>query len=250
MQDSTRHIIRRIFTTLTAISLIAYWVFAGTYFKESADKTSCNKIDICITDSSEYQFIEKGIIEHCLLENNLYPLRKLVDNREVAKIEDYLNNMSLVRNAECFRAVNGDILIELNQRCPMFHIMTADKEYYIDKERKVMPTSTNFTAWLPIVTGTLSEDFAKGELYDFIDYIQSNEYWTEQIDQIEINKKQHITLSTRTGVRKIILGDITHYEKKLKKLILLREQYPNESLGNKYQSLNLSYNDLIFCSKN
>lgn len=157
--------------------------------------------------------------------------------------------MDFVKRAECYKKNNGDVVIIIFQRFPVFLVINNKYRYYIDTEREKMPTSSTFTAWLPIVSGFVSEKSAKTDLYDFIVYIKNDDFWSNHFGQIYINNKQELELIARNGVCKIYFGNLSNYKDKLKNLRAWYEQYPEAAWSSKYSCVDLSYEKLIYCKK-
>lgn len=249
MTDKTKYIIKIIASTITILAIIGYGIFAFVKFGNYGAQNVCNKIQVKIVDDNDYKFIQPNDIITQLNECNIYPIGETISHKQTNQIEKCVEAMNLVKRAECYKKNNGDVVVSVYQRHPMFLVVNGNNGYYIDTERKKMPTSSKFTAWLPVVSGFVSEKFAKKDLYDFIVYINNDEFWSNHFGQIYINQKQEIELISKNGVYNIYLGKLSNYQDKLKKLRAWYEQYPEAAWGNKYSRVDLSYEKLIYCIK-
>ena len=153
-------------------------------FSNVKETEVCKKINIYKQESSNDNFIKTDDISQRLMEKGLFPLNKKLDYAKVNKIERCLRKMNFVKRAECYRTNNGNLVVTLWQRHPILHVITEYNSYYIDQDRKRMPTSKNFTSLMPIVSGCVTESFAKKELYDFVVFLSKDEFWNAHIDQI------------------------------------------------------------------
>ena len=232
-----------IFVSLIALAYITYSIIM---FSNVKGTEVCKKINIYKQESSNDNFIKTDDISQRLMEKGLFPLNKKLDYAKVNKIERCLRKMNFVKRAECYRTNNGNLVVTLWQRHPILHVITEYNSYYIDQDRKRMPTSKNFTSLMPIVSGCVTESFAKKELYDFVVFLSKDEFWNAHIDQIYVLPNKKIELVPKIGTAKVMLGTIDNYEKKMEKLSAFYKAYPEYAFGDKYETINLEYNKLIY----
>ena len=112
-----------------------------------------------------------------------------------------------------------------------------------------MPLSRRFTAYLPIATGAIKEDFAKTDLYKFALFLHNDKFWNAQIEQIVVLPNQDIKLIPRVGDHQIILGNLYGYKERLDKLLAFYENGLNETGWNKYSVINLKFDKQVVCTK-
>ena len=120
--------------------------------------------------------------------------------------------------------------------------------YYIDLYRERMPTSQNYTFYLPLAIGDITEEFAKNELYDFVMYISDKPSWDAWIEQIIVNRNNKVQLVPRAGDFKVTLGTLDDYKEKLDKLKLFIDKGLNTVGWNRYSDVNLEYNNQVVCT--
>ena len=154
----------------------------------------------------------------------------------------------MVRNAECFKTPDGKLEIDIEQRAPILQVLGLEN-YYVDDLRKTIPVSPEYTAYVPVATGNISKSLATGKLFDFVEYIKKDSFWTNQITQIYINDSSKVFLVPRVGDHTIILGNFDRYEKKLEKLKKLYLYGLNKIGWNQYKTIDLQYKDQVVCSK-
>ena len=84
---------------------------------------------------------------------------------------------------------------------------------------------------------------------DLAKYISSDSLWNAQIVQIYLKDNKEIELVPRVGNHTILLGDITNYQEKLRKLYLFYEKGVNQVGWNDYKEINLKFRNQIVCVK-
>ena len=127
--------------------------------------------------------------------------------------------------------------------------MSGTSGYYVDKERKTMPTVLKQTAYVPIVTGSVKPQFATEELYDLIVFIQNNNFLKAQISQIHVYPNHEIELIPRVGNQIIYLGTVENYESKLKKLLVFYDKAIAKVGWETYSKIDLQYKDQVVCTR-
>lgn len=128
-------------------------------------------------------------------------------------------------------------------------IISGFESYYIDENGDIMPTTSSFTAYLPLATGYITHSYAKSQLYPMAVYLKNNPFWDAQIEQIYVTENNEIELIPRIGDNLILLGKIDNFEQKLENLQCLYEQALSKVGWNKYDTINLKYNNQVICSK-
>ncbi len=250
MNPKVKHILSLIAIITCITCLLGYCIFALIYFKKPDQKIQCNRVSVCVKDSMEHGFVNASMIYDHLAKHNINPIGTLIGIEEAHRIEKSIAQLSPIKKVECYMGYKGDFHINLYQRCPLFRVLPVEgKSYYMDNERRPMPTSSLFTAYTPIVTGNVNTHFAQGELYDFMQYLLLDKDWAALFYEVHVDEKQNIRLTSRQGIAYIELGKLTHYESKMEKLRAWYLQYPHKNDANIYKKITITYDELIFCTK-
>ena len=241
--------IKKIALIVVSVVFLSYLIYAAISFTHTPQEQVCSTIHIFKIDSVDYNFIKRKEIEKQLTDNNIYPIGRKIDFAFTHAIEEKIKEMNYVKRVECYRTNHGDVVIRIWQRQPIVRIITPFYSYYIDQDRKKMPISKDFTVILPIVSGIVTESFAKNELFDFVTYITNDSFWNAQIDQIYIKENKKIELVPKVGLYTITLGTLDDYETKLKKLYAFYKTYPEFALTDTYSNINIEYKKLLYATK-
>jgi len=239
---------KNIFIGFFTILVISYFVFSLSYFSGREKTNVCKNLEIVLADSSNIQLITQKDIAQILEENELNPLGKTIKFIRTESIEDILHKNPMIKVAECYKTPTGTVTVRIEQRCPKFRVVGFES-YYIDIDRKPMPISPNYAAYVPVVSGRVTVSMAKGKMFDFITYIVDNPFWNAQIEQIYVRDDLKIELVPRVSDAIIVLGTLDNYQSKLEKLYKLYQKGFNVIGWNKYKVIDLQYKDQIVCSK-
>jgi len=237
---------------ITGICLLAgYLIFAAFYFQEKPMDGVCTKFEVEVKNStSEDQFVDTENIIKYIKEKGLDPTGKQLKNVNSNAIEEAILSNQLVKKADVFVTNNGAIKASIEERKPILRVISnSGDNYYVDNEGMKMPLSKRFTAYLPVATGAIKEDFAKADLYKFALFLHQDKFWNAQIEQIVVLPNNDIKLIPRVGDHQIILGNLQNYKERLDKLMAFYENGLNEAGWNKYSTINLKFDKQVVCTK-
>lgn len=238
---------------IIGLCLVAgYLVFAAFYFQGKPKDGVCSGFEVEVNSESDSdQFVEAKDIARYVKEKGLDPTGKHLGNVNTNTIEEVIMTNQLVKKANVYVTNNGSIKASIEERKPILRIINNEgQNYYIDDEGKKMPLSGRFTAYLPVATGAIKEDFAKTYLYKFALFLHNDKFWNAQIEQIVVLPNKDIKLIPRVGEHQIILGSISEeYKDRLDRLMTFYVNGLNESGWNKYSVINLKFNKQVVCTK-
>ena len=76
-------------------------------------------------------------------------------------------------------------------------------------------------------------------------HVKSEDVTAELLNSY-LSAHKKIELVPKIGTAKVMLGTIDNYEKKMEKLSAFYKAYPEYAFGDKYETINLEYNKLIY----
>ncbi len=237
---------------ITGICLLAgYLLFSVFYFQGKPKDGVCANFEVEVKNgTADEQFIDTEDIVKYVKEKGLDPTGKQIKDINTNKIEEAILSNQLVKKADVFVTNNNAIRVSIEERKPVLRIISSvGDNYYIDDEGNKMPLSKYFTAYLPIATGVIKEDFAKTELYKFALFLHNDKFWNAQIEQIIVLPGQDIELIPRVGEHRIVLGNLQEYKERLDKLLAFYENGLNQTGWNKYSIINLKFDKQVVCTK-
>ncbi|MCL1942078.1 MAG: hypothetical protein FWF54_00800 [Candidatus Azobacteroides sp.] len=235
---------------ILSIALIAgYVVFAVIKFSDKPEEELCKGMNVQVTDSASIQFIKTKDVELFLKKNRLIPVGKRIKDINTEDIECKLKTIPIIETAECYRSPDGIVHIRVTQRNPIMRIMSNSDDYYIDENSRIIPVSSNFIVFLPVATGNIDSVYAKTTLRDFAVFLKKSDFWTAQIEQIDVMPNKDVVLIPRVGDHQILLGSLDRFEDKLNRLMVFYQKGLSETGWNKYDKIDLKFGDQIICTK-
>jgi len=241
---------RKLIILIGLSALAIYIVFAVATFAFKSDTQICNNLEIVVKDSTRLNFITPKEMRQLLTSNGLNPVGMNMSDVPADKIEAMLKNQSRIKQVVCYKTPSGAFHIELTQREPVLRVMLNNgKSYYVDCDGVIIPDSDNFTAYVPVATGAVSEKLAKGALYDFALFLRRDKFWNAQIEQIYVGTDENVEIIPRVGNQIILLGKLDNYEYKLKKLFALYKNGFSRTGWNCYRQIDLRFENQVVCTK-
>lgn len=235
-------IISIVFATL----LGGYLLFALAYFPGKDRYPVCSGVSIRVEDKDERSFVSEKELQDYIITHCGELVGDSIHYKQLAMLEETLKKHPMLRYADVWCSPEGLLHMTVAQRVPVLRVL-ADENYFVDSDRRLMPVRSTTASYVPVVTGRVPQHFAKGELYDFVCWLEEQDYWRAQIEQINVVSPQMIELVPRVGSGVIILGSLDDYESKLKKLKKLYRDGFSKFGWNDYKEIDLRFKGQVVC---
>ena len=172
------------------------------------------------------------------------------DNKEIIdlnQLESALNSNPMIKNAEVYMSVNGQLSAEIEQKRPIARVHT-NASYYIDDEGVYMPLSANYSARVPLVTGMVYKT-KLDKIFKVAKKIDEDEFLKQHVIEIHQNDDESIDLRLRMYDFNIQLGDLSKLEKKINNFKAFYKKATKDRTLNTFSSVNLRFDNQVICTK-
>ena len=232
------------------IAIAVYLIMAITAFNQPVEKASiCSEVKIDIKKNAMEGFLNVNEVKSLLQRNNLYPLAQPMQFVNTRNIEDVLRKSPFVEKAECYKTQGGHVCIDLTQRMPILRVMADNGEnYYVDENGNILP-QTRYTSNLIVATGAIDLRYAKKVLTPMAKFLISNDFWQNQIEQINILPDGSMEVVPRVGDHVAFLGAPENIEKKLERLRKFYIYGLNKAGWNQYSYISVEFDNQIVCKR-
>lgn len=224
-------------------------------------KTTCKEIEINIDYDGGDPLIMPEQIKSRLRPDTL--IGKKLSEIDLVRIEKRINAIPLLSKADAYTTITGNLSIHAEQCHPIVRVFTsANKSYYFDQNGDVIPVSTNYPSRVLVASGNihinysdtlnvleLKEKTLLNDLFKLSDYIYHDKFLKAQIDQIYVNRHKEFELVPKVGKHLIILGKVENIEDKFERLMKFYEEGLNKTGWNKYNMVNLKFDNQVVCTK-
>ena len=240
---------KNILKLLFLLGIVVYLIFAFFKFAHSGDNAECVGVDIAISDSTHSGFITPAEAERILKSSKQYPVGKIMKDINSKMIEKEMTKNPFIKDAICYKTPANRVHIIISQRLPMLRIKADNGEdYYVDNRGYVMEPM-GYVADLPVVTGNVDKNFTRRQLLQLGQFLQSSDFWNDQIEQINVTPQQEVDLIPRIGDNIIHMGKPDSISKKMRNLMAFYEKVMPEVGWNKYSEINIEHTNQIICTK-
>jgi cell division protein FtsQ len=198
-------------------------------------------------------------------KEKLIRLVKSVDNKVLSKtlgeinadiIEEEIEKLPAILKADVYKlmvnengAYKGTLVVKVKHREPVLRVIASSGSYYLDEFGMKIPVSTNYATNVMVASGSISEGFAVEQLLPFVLYIEDNDFWKAQIQQIYVEEDGDVLLSPLVGDHIIELGDLNNYRWKLHIMSAFYKQVLAKNNWDKYEMVSLKYNNQVVAKR-
>ena len=241
---------KKVLIILIAVSVIVYLIISADYFRDSSQNRICVGFEVEVKDSVKTQFVTAEDINRLVKKYDLNPAGKSFKEINTLAIRDTILSNKLVESANVFITSNGTVKATVQQREPVFRVISETTgNFYVDKDRRIMPVSPSFAVYVPVATGRIDEEYAKSELFDFAMFLNNNADWDAWIEQIVVESRNEVVLIPRAGNFRIIMGSLDDYPVKLNKFVRFVDGGLNVVGWNRYSDINLKFENQVVCTR-
>lgn len=218
-------------------------------------KVKCSGVEIIIPDYSP-RIVDEAEIGRLIGKLDAGLLNRQLYSINTEKIENGLERITSVKKAEVFRQfwvenyqLKGKLVVEVEQREPLFRILSGNDDYYMDREGVRIDGNGEFTSHVLVVTGKLDEQFAREQLLPMVRFIDSDDFWKVQIQQLNVEEGGEVEMVPLVGDQLVEFGEPEGYFNKFRNLKALYEQGFAETGWARYDTISLEFENQVVCSK-
>jgi len=192
-------------------------------------------------------FITHENVSKLLIQNNQGVTSVPKEILDLNDLESALNSNAMIKHAEVYVAVNGELTAEIVQKKPIARVNT-NASYYIDDEGSYMPLSSNYTARVPLVTGKVRKDRLE-LVYKVAAKVQEDAFLKKHVTEIRQEGKNEISLKLRKCDFSVSLGKTKELDKKINNLKAFYQKALKDKTLNSYRNVNLRFGNQVVCTK-
>lgn len=236
---------KTVFKILMLLIVAGFLIYSFVGVEEKTEDMLCTGMELEIEDSLELGLITETQVREVIQKNHITFDGKKISEINISAIEHTLSQSPYIDTVICNLTSASKVRMTVYTMIPALHVMANNgDEYYLDRRGTTMPVGS-IQGNLIIATGNITKDYAKKELSNFARFIQDNNYWHEQIQQIHVVKPTDVRLYTRIADHTILLGDLSNLEDKLSNLKVFYEKGLPATGWNKYTAIDVAYKDIV-----
>ena len=243
--------LRRVVIVVLILSALAILIFS-IRFNGKLRNALCSEIVIEIRNEKPYSFVSKRAVMEAIEKAGLQVVGQRIEDIKLDKIRSVIEKNPYILSARCYVSKANRMYIDIEERQPMFRVVNFEN-YFVDNRRVMLENPIAIPTYLPVVSGAVTKTFARNELFDFVAYIQADEFLSMLIQQIYVSQNLNIELITALGNQVIKVGRIdknSGFEARLRRL---KSFYLSKTLNHigwdKYTAIDLRFDKQIVCKR-
>jgi len=248
-------VIRKIFIIFGWLSLAGFIGFTIYFAYSQRAAVRCKSIVVNISHDSPRFMDEQEISE--MIEKSGEPIvGHQLSAINIDKLETKLSTFTTLKDVEIYRKIeargwsfSGKLIINVGERTPVLRVKTANEDYYLDKEGIEIPVSSKYIERILIASGAFPDETVKGNLLKMTNWVNQDEFWKAQIEQIFIQPNGELLLIPQVGDCIIEFGKAEDYELKFRNLKAVYQQGFKNMGWNKYSAISVKYQNQVVCTK-
>lgn len=248
-------IVKKIVVIVAWLCLVGAIGFSVYYVYMKWAAVRCQAVVVNINPSSP-RFMDEEEIAGMIEKSGEPIIGHRLAAININKLEARLSSFTTLNNVEIFRKVDakgisftGKLIISVDQRTPVIRMKNSTDDYYLDSEGVKIPTSPKYVERILIATGTIPDDLVKKMLLKMADFINKDDFWRAQIEQVFIQENGELLLVPQVGGYLIEFGTPEEYELKLRNLKAVYQQGFKNMGWNRYKTISVKYRNQVVCTK-
>ena len=231
------------------IKIIGLILLVGFLFAFSNQRNSVRKVDlkapVFIGDNK--LFITDQTVSKLLIQNQRPLTEQPKDIIDLNELEVALNSNSMIKKAEVFMSVEGELYTEIEQKRPIARV-SSNASYYIDDDGSYMPLSSNYTARVPLVTGNVNKNSLE-TVYEFASAVDQDEFLKKHVIEIRQNDDNTIDFRIRKSDFTVHLGTLKKLDKKINNFKAFYQKAFKDKILETYTRVDLKFDKQVICTK-
>jgi len=193
-------------------------------------------------------FLKSETVNKLLIENKRDASSIRKDEVDLNKIEKTLNAQDMIEKSDVFVSIDGVLKAIVKQKTPIARVYDGGRSFYVDYEGDKMPLSDNFTARVPIVSGTINEKNNK-DLAALFRTIYDDAFLKKNIIAIQIMPNGSLKLFNRNYNYFIDFGRTMNVDEKFRNYKAFFQKAVLDSSLYKYNKIDLRFTEQVVCTK-
>ncbi|MFT0716364.1 cell division protein FtsQ/DivIB [Flagellimonas lutimaris] len=225
-----------------SVAVVALYGFAD----QRNQKRMVDNVSVKFVGDNNLYLTEDAVNK--LLIQNYGPLENTPKEQLVLNtIEEVILSNDMVKNAQVYLTVNGELVSKIVQRKPIGRIEGVSK-FYLDDRGERMPLSKHHSARVPIITGKITGKTLE-DAYVILDYINKDDFLRKNVIGIHIEDEGKYQLKFRMENFVVNLGGVDNLNKKFSNFMAFYAKATKDNSLEDYATVSLEFNNQVVCTK-
>ena len=192
-------------------------------------------------------YLTEDAVNKLLIQNYGTVKNRTKEQLVLNTIEEVILSNKMVKNAQVYFTVNGELISKIVQRKPIGRVEGVSK-FYLDDTGRRMPLSRHHSARVPIITGEITGKTLE-DAYVILDYINEDDFLRKNVIGIHIEEEGKYQLRFRMENFVVNLGGIDNLNAKFKNFMAFYAKAAKDNSLEDYAIVSLEFNNQVVCTK-
>ncbi|WP_420321756.1 cell division protein FtsQ/DivIB [Flagellimonas sp.] len=192
-------------------------------------------------------YLTEASVNKMLIQNYGSLKNSSKDELALNTIEEVILSNDMVKQAQVYLTVNGELISKIVQRKPIGRIEGISK-FYLDDLGERMPLSKHHSARVPIITGQITGKTLE-DAYTILNYINEDDFLRKNVIGIHIEEEGKYQLKFRLENFVVNLGGVENLNEKFKNFMAFYAKATKDNSLEKYAVVSLEFDNQVVCTK-
>ncbi len=246
---------RKLLKLIGFLFLIIFVIGTLAFTSIESRNIMCTDIEV-VFDKDEAINIDKARLVKLVKATDRKIFSKTLNEINSEIFEGEIEKIPAILRADVYKLMvnekgtyKGVLVVKVKHREPVMRVITSHGSYYLDKFGVRIPVSSSYTTNVLVASGSISEKFAIEKLLPFVLYVEDNDFWNAQIEQIFVQEDGDVLLTPLVGGHTIELGEVDNYREKLHVMSEFYKQVLAKNNWDKYEKISLKYNNQVVAKR-
>ena len=242
---------KKLLTFLAMLILAAYIAVAMGLLSAPPREARCGAVEINFGEETPLRSLGREEVLQLLRRRGLDPQGQRLCDIDTQLIENTLRQHPLLKGCECYQNASGKVIIDLQQRIPVLHVLNdRGEDFYIDSEGKSFDTPANEILHLPVVTGRADRAVADSLLGGGLArYFREKGAWADKVEQVRVLPDGAFELALTGEDFIVYLGRTQEVGQKMENFAKFYDRALRLIGTDKYSRIDLEFNNQIICTR-
>jgi len=248
-------ILKKIAIILAWLCLAVFVGFTIYYVYTQREVVKCQSVTVNINKNSPRFLDESEIVD--LIEKSGEPvIGHYLAMINTHRLENKLSTYTTLDNVEIYRKVeargfsfHGKLVVNVDERTPVVRIKNSNEDYYLDYKGIKIPVTSKYVDRIMIASGTVTDERIIMSLLKMADFVNKDDFWKAQIEQIFIQENGELLLLPQVGDYLIEFGVPDDFQVKFRNLKAVYQEGFKNIGWNKYKTISVKYRNQVVCTK-
>jgi cell division protein FtsQ len=229
------------------VLILGLVIFLYSFSNHRNSERKLTKTEVVFVGENKL-FLKPESVNKLLIENKKDASSIRKDEVDLNKIEKTISSHDMIEMSDVFVSIDGVLKAVVKQKTPIARIYDGGTSFYIDYEGNKMPLSDNFTARVPIVSGTINDKNNK-DLAALFRSIYDDAFLKKNIIAIQIMPNGSLKLFNRNYNYFIDFGRTINVDNKFNNYKAFFQKAVLDSSLYKYKKIDLRFTEQVVCTK-